>query len=116
MADKAPPPKPLFQQIMEDAKLGRDPEHKAHALDMLNEFITQATAAAATAGKESVPFIQKRINEMDQQLSKQLDVLLHNEKLHPHKNDTDGHISKNYSPYSLPKVPKTIGLQDNFST
>ena len=81
MADKAPPPKPLFQQIMEDGKLGRDPEHKAHALDMLNEFIVQATAAAAAAGKESVLFIQKRIDEMDHQLSKQLDVLLHNEKL-----------------------------------
>lgn len=81
MADKASPQKPLFQQIMEDGKLGRDPEHKAHALDMLNEFITQATAAAAAAGKESVPFIQKRIDEMDQLLSKQLNVLLHNEKL-----------------------------------
>lgn len=81
MAATPPPQKPIFDQIMQDGKLGRDPEHQAHALDMLNEFITQVTAAAGKGGTDPVAFIQKQIDTKDQQLSKQLDALLHDPKL-----------------------------------
>ena len=62
MAATPPPQKPIFDQIMQDGKLGRDPEHQAHALDMLNEFITQVTAAAGKGGTDPVAFIQKQID------------------------------------------------------
>jgi len=81
MAATPTPQKPLFNQIMEDGKLGRDPEHMDHSLGMLGEFIAQIALATGQAGTDPVAFIQKRIEAMDQLLSKQLDVLLHTDKL-----------------------------------
>lgn len=71
--------KSLLDQVLTNGKLVRDPDMKAYAVGMVDEFVQQIVKAGDTVSKDTVAFVQKRIEEIDELISRQLDEILHHE-------------------------------------
>ncbi len=76
-AAEAAAPSTLLDQVLTNGKLVRDPDMKAYAVDMVDEFVQQILQAGDTVSKDTVAFVQTRIEEIDQLISRQLDEIMH---------------------------------------
>ncbi|MDQ2899784.1 MAG: type VI secretion system contractile sheath large subunit [Acidobacteriota bacterium] len=70
----------LLDQILEDGKLGRGPASRERGKDLLKQFIDQVSQGSMTVSEDTELMINRRIDQIDQLLSKQLNEILHNEK------------------------------------
>ncbi len=68
-------------QLLNQGKLAMNPEQTPYAISMVQEFLTQITAAGTSVGSDPIAFIQSRINLLDGLIAKQLDPILHDPSL-----------------------------------
>lgn len=67
----------LLDEVLTKGRLVRDPDMKNYAVDMVDEFVHQILGAGDSVSKDAVGFVQKRLQEIDDLISRQLDEVLH---------------------------------------
>jgi type VI secretion system protein ImpC len=70
---------PLDRIILE-GKMARDDLQRAYARDLIGEFVTQILEQGMTVGKDTVAMINRRIAQIDELLSNQLNDIMHDEE------------------------------------
>ena len=68
----------LLDQIVEDGRIGRDPESKSRGKDLVKEFVSQFLEGSMTLSRDSEAMINARIAQIDHLVSIQLNEVLHN--------------------------------------
>ena len=69
--------KSLLDQIVEEGRLARDPENRAHGKDLVKEFVHQFLEGSMTLSRDSEAMINARIAQIDHLISIQLNEVMH---------------------------------------
>ena len=69
----------LLDKIIAEGRLGRDPEQKAFARDLIGEFVNQVMDGQITVSKDTAAMINARVAQIDRLISRQLNQILHHE-------------------------------------
>ncbi|MFL5581391.1 MAG: type VI secretion system contractile sheath large subunit, partial [Gemmatimonadaceae bacterium] len=67
----------LLDQIVEQGKVGRDPEAKARGKDLVSRFVAEVLEGQITVARDTEAMINARIAQIDRLISGQLDEVLH---------------------------------------
>jgi type VI secretion system protein ImpC len=70
-----------LDKIVSEGKMARDESQKAHAKDLIGEFVSEILDQSMTVSKDTVAMINLRIAQIDQLLSDQLDEIMHAEEV-----------------------------------
>jgi type VI secretion system protein ImpC len=79
-APKAASEKVTLDGLMTKGKLVKDETQKAFALELINEFVTQAAEHAEGLSTDPVTFITQRIQQIDDLISVQLNAVMHTDE------------------------------------
>lgn len=71
---------PLLDRIIDGGNLARDPDQKEKVRDLVGEFVNQVLAETMATSDDTMTMIKKRIADIDNLLSLQLDAILHHPK------------------------------------
>lgn len=77
MADKKDEKLGPLDEIIVKGRMALDESQQEYATDMVDEFVNQVMANTDTVSKSSIAFLQQRINELDEKISKQLNEVMH---------------------------------------
>lgn len=69
----------VLDQVLQKGKLVRSDDQVTYAHSMVDEFVEQILQAGDTVSNDTIAFITKRIEEIDQLLGQQLNEILHHE-------------------------------------
>lgn len=69
----------LLDQIVEQGKMGKDPESKGKGKDLVKRFVSEVLEGSITINRDTETMINARIAQIDHLLSLQLDEILHHE-------------------------------------
>jgi len=67
----------LLDQIVDQGRVGRDPESKERGKDLVKQFVAQVLEGSITVGRDTETMINARIAQIDHLLSIQLNEILH---------------------------------------
>ncbi len=67
----------LLDRIIQDGKMARDESQKDSAKDLIGEFVNQILDEGMTVKKDTVDMITRRIADLDELISKQLNEIMH---------------------------------------
>jgi type VI secretion system protein ImpC len=67
----------ILDRIIEDGKMARDENQRTHARDLIGEFVTQLVDEGMTTSKDTAAMINRRIAQIDEMLSRQLNEIMH---------------------------------------
>jgi len=67
----------VLERIMEEGRLAREESQKAHAKDLLGEFVSQIMEGAIVVSKDTEAMINARISQIDRLISAQLNEVMH---------------------------------------
>jgi type VI secretion system protein ImpC len=70
----------LLDRIVDEGRLGRDPEGKKRGRDLIEEFVNQIVQGNLTMSPDLEATINQRVADIDKLLSEQLDEILHHPK------------------------------------
>lgn len=77
MADDAATKPITLEILMTDGKLARDDAQRPFAHDLVTEFVTQVLEQGDVVSKDTVAFINQRIQQIDQLIADQLNAIMH---------------------------------------
>lgn len=66
-----------LEVLMTDGKLARDETQRPFAHDLVTEFVTQVLEQGETISKDTVAFINQRIQQLDELINNQLNAIMH---------------------------------------
>jgi len=67
----------LLDTIIQDGRMARDESQRPYARDLIGEFVSQVLDSSIAVGEDTVMSINKRIAEIDQLLTDQLNEIMH---------------------------------------
>ena len=67
----------LLDTIIVKGRMARDDEQRPHARDLIGEFVSQVLDSSIAVGEDTVAMINKRIAQIDQMLTDQLNEIMH---------------------------------------
>jgi type VI secretion system protein ImpC len=70
----------LLDKIIVQGKMARDDMQKSYARDLVGEFVTQILDEGMSANKDTVAMINRRIAQIDEILSAQLNEIMHTQE------------------------------------
>jgi len=71
--------KSLLDTIIEEGRMAREESQKAHAKDLIGEFVSQVMGGAMVVSKDMEAMITARISQLDELISRQLNEIMHHE-------------------------------------
>jgi len=69
----------ILDQVIDRGKLARDESQRSYARDIIGEFASQILDEGMTTSKDTVAMIKRRIAEIDEMMSNQLNLIMHHE-------------------------------------
>ncbi len=70
----------LLDKIIVEGKMARDESQRPYATDLIGEFVDQILAETMTTSKDTAAMILRRVAQIDELLSRQMNEILHNDE------------------------------------
>ena len=70
---------PLLDRIVTEGRMARRPDQEAHAKGLVGEFATQILEEKMPVRSDTIDMLQRRIADIDQKISEQLNEVMHHE-------------------------------------